>query len=482
MIPSVSIQKTDGNLGVATATERILAIIGTSSQGDFDKPYSFSSKNDLVAAFGSGPLVEAGAYMLSLGVPCVFIRSDPTTDGAYGTIDDSGVSGSSSVSGGSSTPDGNYDVIVEILKGGTVGSAGITYRFSLDNGVNWSEPQALGTATTLECARGVEFDLDSSETLLDGDTWSCRTTAPKILTGDLGASLAALRDYSGEWLRLLVLTDADATILAQLDTFAKSFWADGKFPEVITCTRPRDIANSEDRATYQAALAAIAGAVQSTEVSCCADHCELVSEVNGWRLRLPSSIPYAARLMIIDDSQDAAAKADGALPGVFLETAEGARDYHDERRYPGLDALGFTTLRTWGGRPVTPGVYVNNPRLISGPGSDFRYFQHTAILNRAIEKTYKLFENRLSQAVLVDPDTGRIREDVAKALEDTITAELRTEFQDSGRCSAIRIFISRTDNILVTDTITFDLQMVPLAYTKKFIGKAGLVKRLAAAA
>lgn len=406
------------------------------------------------------------------------IRSNPSTPGDYGTIDDAGVTGTAVIAEGATAPDGDYDVVVEIVTGGALGTTGIVFRYSLDAGVNWSENQALGTSLTLTCARGVSFALSvSTNTLVAGDTWSVSTTAPKIGSADLTDSFAALSEYGGEWLRCLVLTEADSTILGACDTFAESFWPDGKYPEIITCTRPRGAA--ESRATYQAAMQTIRDAVQSTEVSCCVDACEIVSQVNGWRLRMPPSVPFAARTLLIDDSRDAAAKADGALPGVYVETAAGERRYHDERRYPGLDALGFTTLRTWGGRPVSPGVYVCNPRLIAGSSSDYRYFQHTAIVNRAIEKTFALLQPRLSQGVLCDPDTGKIREDVARAIEDSVTAELRTEFSDPGRVSAIRFYLSRNDNVLATDSLSFDVQAVPLAYVKKFIGKAGLVKTLA---
>jgi hypothetical protein len=247
---------------------------------------------------------------------------------------------------------------------------------------------------------------------------------------------------------------------------------------VITNTRARTIP-SETRATYQTAMAAIAAAVQSLEVSCAVDQCELISSVSGRRLRRPFSIPYAARTMLIDDSQDAAAKSLGALPGVFLSTPAGATVYHDERRYPGLDALGFTCARTWGSRPLSPGAYVCNPRLLSGAGSDYRYFQLSAIVNRIIESAFSSVEPKLSSSVLLNAN-GTIREDVATSIEGAVESELRTRYSDAGRCSGIRFRLSRTDNVLSTDTLSFAVQVQPLAYVKKFLGKAGLVRALAA--
>lgn len=475
MIPNIAISKTDGNLGVATNADRILAVIGTATQGTLNVGVSLTNKADLYATFGkSGSLVQACAYLIDRGVQVVAFRGSPTTAGAYGTIVSTGKTGTSTLTA-LGTPTGRYDAIVKVITGGTLGVAGITYIYSLDNGVNWSVETALGTSMTLSLDSGVAFTMGAG-TLVANDTWSVPTTEPKLLTGDIATSLAALSDYGGDWLRVLVLADADGTINGQCDVFAKSFWSQGKNPEVITNTRPRNLATPESRATFATAMAVVAAAVQSTEVSCCVDQCEIVSSVDGRRLRLPPAIPYAARLMVNDDSRDAAAKADGALPGVFLSTVDGARNYHDEARYPGLDTLGFTTLRTWGGRPVTPGAYVNNPRLLSGAGSDYQFFQLSALLNRAIERVYGLLTTRLSDGVLVDSTTGKIKEGVAKALEESISADLRSEFSQPGRCSDIRFVLARYDNVLATNTLHFDVQMVPLAYVKQFIGKAGLVR------
>lgn len=481
MIPSVQNSKTDGNLSAVSDTDRILAIIAPASSGTFNVAGAYTNKSDVVAAFTSGPLVEDASYLLNLGVPVVLIRGNPTTAGSFGSIDSTGITGTATVAAaGGSHPDNTYDVIVKITTGGILGTTGILFIYSLDNGNSFSAPQSLGTSLTMTLERGISFTLSTtSSTLLAGDTFKVATVEPLLTTTDLATSLTALTAYHGEWLRALIHTNADATILGQLDLFAKSFHGDGKYPEMIANTRPRAL-TGEDRPTYQTALAVIAGGVQSDEVSCCADQCEIVSLLDGRRLRMPPSLPFVARLMLNDDSQDAAAKADGALPGVFLTDINGNTVYHDERRYPGLDDLGFTTLRSWGGRPISPGAYVNNPRLLSGASSDYKFFQLSAILNRIIEDSFTLLQPKLSMSVLCDTTTGKIREDVAQSIDDAMNGELRTRYVDSKRCSGLLFKLSRTDDVLGTSTIHFDIKIVPLAYIKKFIGKTGLVRTLPA--
>jgi hypothetical protein len=54
----------------------------------------------------------------------------------------------------SGAPEDAYDGRLEILTGGIIGEAGITYRYSLDGGETWTPETALGTALTLPLVDG----------------------------------------------------------------------------------------------------------------------------------------------------------------------------------------------------------------------------------------------------------------------------------------------------------------------------------------
>lgn len=568
--PAVRITKTDGGIGPSANTDRILALIGPSTAGIANAPQAFTSSADAAAQFGSGPLVEDAAYLLDLGVPVVMIRAAAPNVGSYGALLKS-IEGTADVDVSSgSEPVDNYDVRVEVLRGGTVGTAGITYRYSLDDGVSWSGAQSLATADVIQLPGGVSFDLGAGD-LEAGDSWSVPTFEPSISSASLAPALDALYEYDGDWLRVLVHAEADQTMLGQLDAEARRYHPLGKYPEFIVNTRVRDVFRqlgtltvtktgtsavsiapeseptgagllqvkvttagtigvagiftsysldggatwstpaalgtatelaipgtgitfdlgagtlalndtwqvpygAESRSEYLAALASDTD-VQSLEVSPAADQGEVVSALTGYRQRRLAALPYAARLMLIDDSVDAAEVSLGALPGFFIRSADGSRVYHDELLYPGVDALGVTAMRSFRGRPRRKGAYVNNPRLLSGAGSDYRYFQLSAIVNRAIETTFSQLEPKLSKGVLLN-ESGTIREDVAAAIEGTVDAELRTIYATPGRVSAVRMRLSRTDNVLSTDTISFTVEVQPLGYAKFFAGKVGLVRAI----
>lgn len=475
MIPGIDNQKTDGNLGVSVATDRILAIVAPCEKGPSNTPTSCSNPDDAFAQFGEGPLTAAATYIINTSQkPVVLVRGAASTVGAYGAIDSTGKLGTSVVTAGSPVPLDTYDVQLKVSKGGVIATAGIELQYSLDGGLSFSAAQSLGTANTYTIpGTGVGFAF-AAGTLLLGDIVKVSTTAPQMTTADIAAALTALYTYDGEWLRLFVDARADATILAQLDAYVKTFWSMGKNPEAITNLRFRN--SGETRAAYQAALAAVVGTVQSTEVSPVADQCEIV--IRGRRGRRPAALAYAARLMQISDEIDPAQVSLGALTGTFVVDASGSDVYHDELKYPGLDALGITTLRTFRGRPKRPGVYVNNARLLAGATSDYQYFQHTAVINRLIEKTYSLLEARLSGGVPL-AQGGTIAEDSAVAIEEAINAELRLEFVEGGKVSDQRFRLSRTDNLASNGgKIGFKNEAIPLGYLKNFVGKTGFVKAI----
>lgn len=75
-------------------------------------------------------------------------------------------------------PNAAASVIVDFEHGGTVGTAGITYRISLDDGATWGSTQTLGTATSIGLLN-VFLDL-SAGTIVAGDQVAFTTTVTGI--------------------------------------------------------------------------------------------------------------------------------------------------------------------------------------------------------------------------------------------------------------------------------------------------------------
>lgn len=165
MIPQVTITREDNQLGVVPpAQSDRMAVIACASAGT-DEAYLAARASDVVAEHESGPLVHTVCYAISkTGAPVLVVRAATQTPGSYGTVDNTGITGACTAEAGDGVPVDDFEAYVEIVAGGVVGTAGITYRTSLDDGRTLSGVQALGTDTEIDCGGGVVFDLPVAQT------------------------------------------------------------------------------------------------------------------------------------------------------------------------------------------------------------------------------------------------------------------------------------------------------------------------------
>lgn len=463
-LPAVTITELDGALGVLPPNAGALALIGVSSKGPTDEPAAYARVTDLVADFGVGPLVEAAAhYVERYGRPVVVVRTGQTVPGDYGAIDDSGVTGTAEITETAATePLDDYEVVIEIVNGGTLGTTGITWRYSLDGGRNWSAVQSLATGLAFAIAgTGVSFTGDSTKTLVTGDKWSCVTTAPQWDDTELATALDALKTSALAWELVHVVGAVDPTALDVIDTKVSGMAALGKYRAWVgNIVIP---GATESESAYLAAQSAAFASKATVHGMLCAGACKLTSSVTGRKERRPVSFAVAARLASVSEEIDIAAVDLGALTGVSIRDANGNPDEHDEAINPGLDDARFCTLRTWEG---VAGVYVTNPRLLSPQGSDFEFMQHRRVLNLAHGALRPYFIRRLSKPVRVDKDTGFILEADAREIEAGARAAMAAKLTAKPKASEIQFALSRTDSLLSTKTMTGTARVKPLAYPK----------------
>lgn len=190
MQPSVDQTELDGALGVLPPSSgKLYALAGVSSSGPIATPATYARVADVVADFGSGPLVEAAChYIEKYGKPVLLVRTTATTAGAYldaVEAEDGAISaitktgtGTSVFTDNDSDPLVAADVKVLFAVGGTRGTAGIVYQISLDGGNTWGPPLALGTDVTFAVgATGASIAVGAG-TIVAGDFIEFTLTAP----------------------------------------------------------------------------------------------------------------------------------------------------------------------------------------------------------------------------------------------------------------------------------------------------------------
>jgi hypothetical protein len=477
-VPSVDNTVLDNQLGIRAPSGAVLAIIASASSGDVAAPASYTQIKDLQTAHTRGRLVEGGAYAIErYGLTVLAVRCTASTAGGYGTLTVSFTGTSVPTLDTAVHPEDDYEIVVVFPKGGTRGTTGITYQVSHDGGVTFGIETALGTATSITVPDGGgKIDL-ATGTIDAGDQLSFPTTAPKWNATDLDAALQALKVTQSIWTSLVVFGACDSTALSTIDAKLEAM-ADTRPRRAVAHFRNPNAGETE--AQYLTAFQALAATSSSRRTALCAGAARVDSSVSRRRYRTTAALAIAPLLASVTEEIDLAELAYGPLPGVFIRDANGNPDEHDEFINPGLDDARGMTLRSWEGRS---GVWVNNPRLFSPVGSDFIYIQYGRIIDLACVIVRAELEPILSRAIEVLPDgTGRVKPAVLRSIEGQVNGKLRAALVGARKATSATLRLSRTDNVLQTGQLSYEVRVVPLAYPKKIKGTTALVASESAAA
>lgn len=475
-IPSVNITVSDNNLGVVASGSRVQAVLGIASKGTVNQPATFGSVRDLTAAFGTGPAVEAAALVIQQGAQVLFVRVAQSADGGAGTVDDSGPGTSAiTVSAAGEKPTDDLDVVIEWLSDGTVGTAGIKYRVSLDGGNNYGPPTALGTANTVTVPGVATFALGAG-TIKATDVTRVRLTAPTFGTTELGAALDALAGSSARYRTLHVVGAANAAVCAAIDAKLATMAIKVKPRRAIVSARLPNAGETD--AAYVTALQPLSDTFASPRVSIAAGAVSQISAVTGRVQRRPLAFAYAARQASVDTHIDIADVNLGALTGASIKDINGnpVGDYHDENVNGGLDDLRFVAARTW---ETVAGTFLSRPRTSAALGSDFRLLPHGLVIDEAHEVTYGALLRRLSRPVNIDKTTGRIAEIDALDTEAVVTAALENALLAAPKASAIKVTVDRMASVLQTGEVRVTARIVPIGYIEQFTVDIGLAAQIA---
>jgi len=389
------------------------------------------------------------------------ITGDVVTVGTTGTTALASGSGTLIATLSSACPVDAYTVIATITTAGALGAAFFTY--SLD-GVTVSSPNIVPASGNFaipdgndplkagQCSTGIF--LTFSGTFVVADTYSFTTTTASYTTTDLTNAFNTnlqgdSRFSSGAGLHIVgpATTSVNAAALAvSLDVLMGNAAGAYKFNRAM-------IENPTD--TDSSIISAYA-ATSTPRTGCAPGFHTITSPVNGRQQSRPATWSVMARLGSVPASEDAGRVASGSLPGV-LKLAR------DESVTPGLDNARLSSLTTISGRN---GFWVANARLLANPGSDFSFWQYGRVVDLGSYFGRLALLNFLNDSVRVNAD-GTISDKDARAIEQYVDASVRNGLI-SVNCAFSDLFfnVSRTTNVLSSQTITSTLRILPVAYAK----------------
>lgn len=452
-LPGVKQTIRDGASGALALGSDLHVKIGISSEGDELTFKVYSDPDTLADDFGGGPLVEAGAYHIqNTGLPVAVVRiaAADVTDGALGAITASGAGPTITDSVvTASTPVDAYELILEIVAGGAIGAA--TYRYSVDGGDSYSRAYVTSAAVVLDDT-GIRLDLPEG-TYVAGDTYTATCTAPSASTQGIADAIDAAVSSPVPFRMLHVIGyGADAASLATLATSVQSILAGAEANDFTYTYAMLEAPDATD-----ADLVSGTAAVGTNRVAVTGGFAEIVSPLSQRVYSRPAAWVVVAEIMRRSIAQD---------PGYFapfgpaLGVTKLARD---EFVTPLLDAARFNTLRTYKGRQ---GSYVTRGRIMATSGSDFENLCNRQVMDVACAVAYDALLNYVNKDLQVDGATGALVESEAQAIEAFVLGKLRAAITAPGHASDVQFVLSRTQDVLTTETLKAKTRVLPKAYSR----------------
>jgi hypothetical protein len=460
-LPSVSITKRDGALGLVVPGASKPLYIGPSSGGTQNTIVTVSQPGAVNTAIGYGPLATAvQMYLNDNGGSADIIVSAASTAATSGSFTSS-FGGTTVLSG---TPRDTYVCSASISTTGFLASSGSTARFiySLDGGETYSAPQLVtasvslaNTGLTLTFANGIY----TSGQALSFDTHSPVMTvsdlasaiAPALLTGETPSAIVVVNEPT---------TSAAAKLIATaMDAHLASFESKYVYTQAILSAGGEAETPLVTNTTWQAfdfSTGRVGGVCSRSARR------TLPNPYTGYGApHLNWSLHVAPHTLARDISSSPAAVIFGAVKGAYDPTYDEFQD--GETFLPNR----LMCPRTFIGRG---GLYFNQSVTKVSVGSDFDSLEKGRVINRAAQIVQIGLTKYVNSNVRVKTDgTGQIDPRDADAIDADINAQLAAalfnvtnQFGTRGHCSGFKFAVDRTGDLLATGILESSCLIVPL--------------------
>jgi hypothetical protein len=425
-------------------------------------------------AIGSGsygPLIQSAADPYSAPVPgqaftklvfgnFTYVAADVYQLNLNGVVTRTGSGTSSALDNSTHSPVDAYDIWVEIVTSGALGAG--AFRYTLDGGSTYSGsiilpsggvyviPSPSGTPST-----GVVLTFAGTFTV--GDVYKGVSSAPTVGNTEVNTAITALLANPSGWGFLHVVgTPASAAAAASLAAVVGAQMA-------VAQASYRFVRGIVECPVSEGDSAVIAAFVNYVDprVGVCAGDVYLQSAATGLTERRSLAWAYTARLSAIKLSSHPGQVKPKNNGGSLRNVKSILRD---ETATPALDAARFVTARQLRG---ALGYYITRGRMMAAPGSDFAQIMGCRVMDRACEVEVAALTLELNDDPRIDPDTGHIDERDAMTIQATCQAKLEADLlSDDAEVSAVKVAVSRTDNLLSTSTLNVEVSVIPKGYTE----------------
>lgn len=388
----------------------------------------------------------------------------------------------------SASPIDWYRPTITITTSGALATAQFTY--SLDGTASNASGAIVTTAggTYALPNTGIVLTFSGAQTV--DDTFAFTSAGPTYSNSELQDGLTALETTylsSGESMvgvvGNLASTAAWVTQCGTLATAGAALFNLGVFvrffngiPQVGTITGNSGSVTVNSAST-DSAIQTARLSVSTPYVAACAGDEDLTSAISGLSFRRNNAWSSSVRAAAVDPAENIGAVADGAVPGVTYL-------YRDETVTPGLDAVGFITMRTFPGDVSSgtglTGYYITNGHTMDSVVSDYYPLTNARVVDAAcrIAKAAALpFVNAKIPTTTRNGQAGVITERKAQQIEGIVEAKLLTGLVNvqPQQAVGVSVQIDRTHNILADSTLYMTVGVQPFGYAEQIFVSIGLV-------
>lgn len=379
------------------------------------------------------------------------------------------------------TPLDAYEIALEVLNGGTIGTAGIVVRVSLDGQRTWTKPTRLGTANTLQINDGDEDSgLDfafAAGTLETGDLFTSTTTEPVLQASDVVTALRECDAKPDNWRFAHVVGAVDSddagTIGAEFTTFAADELSNARFTYGIMSARDRRRVETET--AWENALVDDFDGLENARVVVGAGYARITCPVTRRRNRRPVVWVAVPELLRRPIEEDLGRKLSGSLSTDVQIYEDGERIEHDARASQTLQGARFLTLRTF--KRSGESVFFTRGSTFDAEGGLEGYIARRQVLDVASDIFAQVLEEQLMDGVEVnaadEENPGAITEANAARIDREVETAIRAQLE--GKFSSLAVRTSRTTVLAAGVRLPCKVSIVGLEYLEQLEGDIGFV-------
>jgi hypothetical protein len=461
-LPDSRVTLRDGALGiVASDNSRVGAKVGCSSAGTINTPLVTASPQLIKDTFGAGPLVEAALYHLAIaGGPVMLVKTPSSTAGSVGSLTPVKTGTATLAATGAALDAGN--LVVTIIQGGaTLAAATATFKYSVDGGKTYSAEiaiQASGVYVITTYGITLTWTYTSGTAFVAGDSWTAVISGPGSTNTEITDAIDAVVADPTLVFNIHVLGIASsaanaATLAATLETKMNDIAVNKYRAIYATIEVP-----SDTDANIKTAFASYSGVRVEVPVG----PSNVYSPSTTATPTRPLGWVSSARAAAVAPQEDIGRFASGPLKGVTGTS-------RDEYKTQGLDALGFTTIRTF---TDEPGFYLTMGRIKAPAGSDFGSIARRRVMDLAYAAVRKAQLRYINEQVEVGSD-GKITEAAGDDIDARLDSFVRSAIVGKGYAVDIQVAMDRSINILTTESLRVVYRVRPFGYSRYVEGDLG---------